>query len=115
MYSVCQIILEDGDPSAVKKAVVPEEMVSYVRQYTAQIELVFGRRGNLGKRAQRVYEEMTSPDPDLEALTVNARKLSVDYLVYVYTEERYQKLLELGWEEIAAVGNYRVYRDARTG
>ena len=70
MYSVCQIILEDGDPSAVKKAVVPEEMVSYVRQYTAQIELVFGRRGNLGKRAQRVYEEMTSPDPDLEALTV---------------------------------------------
>ncbi len=115
MYSVCQIILEDGDPSAVKKAVVPEEMVSYVRQYTAQIELVFGRRGNLGKRAQRVYDEMTSPDPDLEALTVNARKLSVDYLVYVYTEERYQKLLELGWEEIAAVGNYRVYRDARTG
>lgn len=108
---ICETILQDGDPQEVKKAVIPDWLTGFIRQYTPQIEMAFGRWGGEGKASKRIYKQMTSGDPDFEVVAENARKLLCAYLVYWVTQEQDELLQEMGYVPIGQVNGYIIYRD----
>lgn len=108
---ICEIILQDGDPLAIKKAVIPDWVTGFVRQYTPLIEMAFGRWGGEGKASKRIYKQMTSSNPDFEIVAKNARKLECTYLVYWASAEQDATIKALGYEPIGQVNGYIIYKD----
>ncbi len=94
------------------RAVMPEEMTFYVRQYDTDVYLAFGREMVMGfPAANGMYEVMTANPVDVWELIRKGR----ERLVSAYVFGRYQLLSddpeEYGLIKLGETENYKVYYD----
>lgn len=112
--SISDIILEHSEGQNVK-VVVPNEMVTFVRQYTSKVQLLYGRNIwgfiNTATVEQReVYEAMNAEELDLEMLFEKAVYLGGNYIVFNINERKLPDDMETyGYQYIGEYENYEVY------
>ena len=114
---VCQVINEDAKENHIeeRKVIVPNELLSYIRQYDGSIQMPYGRNALKNERLQnrnvkQIYQLMSNPDPDFKKLAGYAKREKCNYLVYPIQEMADKKLQELGYERIGEEDAYYVYR-----
>lgn len=112
VIEVCDIIEEadGGKRNHSPRAIVPWELVSYIRQYDANIEMLYGR---LGGHLPRLREEMYGGSPDIEKVVAHARVYSCEYIIFNVTVNYTQNPLDYDLELVGSSKTYRVFRDKR--
>ena len=114
---VCQIINEDARENDIeeKRAIVVNELLSYIRQYDGSIQMPYGRNALKGekltnKNSKKIFKLMCNPQVDWQNLVKSAEKGAYNYLVYYRDETVEQELQDLGYKRIGDGGGYFVYR-----
>lgn len=92
-------------------AVMPEDLVGYVRQYDASIRLLYGRRSKSEKPVRKIRRQMRKEQPKIKKLIRRIRQQGVNYLVFLADEQQDTKIQRNGFEKIGKVGGYSVYKD----
>ena len=92
-------------------AVMPEDLVGYVRQYDASIRLLYGRRSKSEKPVRKIRRQMRKEQPKIKKLIRRIRQQGVNYLVFLADEQQDAKIQRNGFEKIGKVGGYSVYKD----
>jgi hypothetical protein len=105
-------LVKKTDAGHKVRAVMPEEMTFYVRQYDTDVYLAFGREMVMGyPAANGMYEVMTASKVDVWELIRKGR----ERLVSTYVFSKYQLLSddpeEYGLIKIGETENYKVYYD----
>lgn len=107
-------------PDREVRAVVPVDMVQYVRQYTPYVQLAFGRdvtvdRWNLSNEMYEIYE-LGYPNGMTEAslLADACRKYDVHYVVWDADKEMFGSLIDYDFVLLYSVGKYDVFADAKS-
>lgn len=118
VIQVCDIIEEDIKEHHTKnltpRVIVPWEMVMTVRQYDANIEMLYGRWGG---PVQALRDEMYNGSPDIEKVVDYARVYSCEYIVFNVTVNYNpeQNPLSYGLELAGSTETYRIFRDTKFG
>lgn len=114
---VCQIIREDARENGIeeKKAIVVNELLSYIRQYDGSIQMPYGRDALKGqklanKNSRKIFKLMCDPQIDWQNLAKSAEKGAYNYLVYFRDEAVEKELQDLGYKRIGEGGGYFVFR-----
>lgn len=94
-------------------AVMPAEMISFVRQYTADIHMPYGRavliaRWNLG---HPLFETMQEPVIDVEKLVTQAKEYGCHYIVLMDQRVPEGSLEKYGYHLVSRVDGYNIYLD----
>lgn len=113
---VCNVISADAlqNEIQVKKVVVPKELLSYIRQYDATIEMPYGRNGikdkqYLSEDLKQIVDLMEEDEVDYFLLSGYLKQEACNYLVL--DKERASTELETyGYMQVAQTGEYMVYR-----
>jgi hypothetical protein len=98
------------------RAVVPNELLCYIRQYRCDIGLFYGRNAGgfiseIGEDEQRVYEEMSRSNPDVSVITELCRKNEVIFLCFNRaTQDIPDDLSEYGYQLYRTTGDYSIYQ-----
>ena len=111
---VCQIsnlIADTRAEGETALAVMPEDLVGYVRQYDASIRLLYGRRSKSEKPVRKIRRQMRKEQPKIKKLIRRIRQQGVNYLVFLADEQQDAKIQRNGFEKIGKVGGYSVYKD----
>ena len=113
VLGVCDAMKKNADGEEIR-AIVPDELISYVRQYDPSIHLIYGRDAGKDSRtdtmeAAIVYDVINNEEQDKEtfreALALsgcNYLVLSEEHTMDWYAEEEYEK--------IAKIDEYCIYR-----
>ena len=110
---ICDLIAPEGVQGQVM-AVVPEELVYFVRQYNAAIRMPYGREMVEGQwdYYNEVHAAMEETEIiDLEELMEATRKEYCQYIVINRTRQVKGDPEELGLQFLADIDGYRVYLD----
>lgn len=97
------------------KAVVPNELLCYVRQYRCDFGLLYGRNAggfisDIGEDEQKVYEQMSSDTPDVGVITELAKKHDVAFICFNIKEQKIpQDISNYGYYFYRSAGDYNVY------
>lgn len=98
------IILYSGDwyPTVI----VPNELYCYIRQYTSNVRLLYGRdaegyMGGVADEIEAVYKEMSKQQPDCEYIGEMALKYDVNVVIF---NTKFHQLPDL--EEMKSYGLY---------
>lgn len=120
-YKLPQAAIEVADVIAAAgvdwkaKAVVPNELLCYIRQYRCDIGLFYGRNAGgfiseIGEDEQKVYEQMCSPNPDVSVITELGKKNEVTFLCFnTSTQEIPEDLSGYGYQLYRVAGDYSIY------
>lgn len=115
VIDVCDVILEDADGERVK-AIVPNEMLIPLRQYTSQIGLFYGRNvtgfiSDANYYQMLAFEIMSSSEPDVYNLTLMARGSEIDYIVFNNNFHLLPEDMEqYGYEFFNSMDGYDIYK-----
>lgn len=113
VLGVCDAMKENADGEEVR-AIVPDELISYVRQYDPSIHLIYGRDAGKDSRtdtmeAAIVYDVINNEEQDKETFREALALSGCNYLVLSeehpmdwYAEEEYEK--------IAKIDEYCIFR-----
>lgn len=112
VIDICDEIKPETDDYWVC-AVMPQELLSYVRQYTSMIHMPYGRavlitRWNLG---HPLYDTMEADVIDAKTLAEQAREYGCHYIVLNETRGMEGSLEKQDFEVIAEIDGYRIYLD----
>lgn len=114
---ICQIIREDAGEDSTPRIAVPAKLSSYIRQYDAGIELLYGRRGvkrPYGKQVKyRLRKYFNGKYINYRKLTTFLRKGGAQYVVLGTREKTEKKMNKWDFEPIGTAGEYVIYKDAR--
>lgn len=107
---VCEIITQEGKA----RAIIPETIVSYIRQYDPQIDMLYGR--NLGKDIKRgkTYKlllQLNAVDPDIAYIAECARERKCEYVVFANTSNGIEEMINYGYKNCGSTKNYTVFKD----
>lgn len=98
-------------------AIVPNEFLCYIRQYTCSIGLLYGRNfggfiTEIGEAELQVYQEMSKEEPDVEFITDIAKEKNCRYIVFNESFHQFpEDLTEYGYERFEVVDEiYAIYR-----
>lgn len=95
------------------KAVVPNELVSYIRQYDAGIAMPYGRNAlkgqKMGKRDTYIYESMTSLMYDWKEFAKKLKEEKCNYFVCNMNVENSWEIEAYGFQEIMQTEAYKIY------
>lgn len=118
VIDVCDTILQDAEQEKTK-IIVPNEMLTSVRQYTSNIGLYYGRNVNgfitdAGVYEKWAYENMSANKPDMENLTLIAKGNDVKYIVFNSAfHELPEDMEQYGYTFFASVDGYDIYKMCR--
>ena len=110
---ICDMIKPEGDEERVW-ALVPAEQVHFIRQYTTEIQLPFGREnlvvtwGGVHHPLYSLLQEEVIPVDELSKLSI---EYFCNYIVLLKTMEVEGDMEEYGIELIGETENYLVYRN----
>ena len=116
IVDVCEIIKPEEGKERVW-AVVPLDMIHYVRQYTTRIQLAYGRDSIVQswvKADNELYDLYAEPVMDLDRLSEVATEYYCNYVII--DKERIlegRKPEDLGLTRIAQTEHYEVYRNEK--
>lgn len=103
---------KEGEPRV--RAVFPDEMVHFVRQYNTNILMPYGREMVVTQwdYYNQVYEVMVKPEIiDAEALVEATRETKCSYIILNEQRAIDRDLTELGLELVDTVDGYLIYAD----
>lgn len=114
VITVCDTITNDTAGEETMAA-VPSELVQFVRQYDARIDLAYGREMLMPQyskyTANAVYEAMEREESiDAEVLASACRQYSCTYIVINASRTMKGDLEDYGYSELSDLGSYVVYR-----
>jgi hypothetical protein len=106
---VCDIIAKEGKA----RAIFPETIVSYIRQYDPQIEMLYGR--NLGKdiKKGKTYDlllQLNSQEPDIAYIAESAKERECKYVVFENFSLGIEEMTAYGFENCGSTKNYTVFK-----
>ncbi len=117
VVDICDIIEEDAAANGIdqKKLIVGNNLVSFIRQYDAQILMPYGMETIRGGRTEnendaQIFRIMSSDVKDWEVLAWYAAMENCNYLAYPLEGETADELLSYGYSIVGDNGVYRVYR-----
>ncbi|MFA9376827.1 MAG: DUF6056 family protein [Lachnotalea sp.] len=107
---ICKMVEQEG----TIKIVVPETIVSYIRQYNPNIRLMYGR--NMGKDVTKGdrYEflmQLNSTDPDIEFIAEFARDKKCDYVVFENISNGIEGMENYGYELFGNTEHYTIFKN----
>ncbi len=115
VIDICDEILPaEGEPRV--RAVFPSELVHFVRQYSTDILMPFGREMVVTQwdYYNEVYEAMEKPEVvDADVLLEATRKAGVQYIILSKDRKVDKNLTTLGLKLMATVDNYYIYEDPK--
>ena len=98
------------------KAIVPNELLCYIRQYRCDIGLFYGRNvggfiSGIGEDEAAVYQQMCQEEPDVSVITELAKKHEVVFLCFNVAEQKIpEDLTGYGYHFYQELGDYRIYK-----
>lgn len=98
-------------------ALVPADLIYYIRQYSTNIELPYGREMLIARwdYHHAMYEAMEKAEIiDTEEFVRLAREYPCHYVVLERDRQIEEPLTEYGYELYAEVGEYLIYQDRET-
>lgn len=110
---VCELLEADRQEGVLIRAAVPDEMLTEVRQYDADIRLPYGRWPHEYPECQELMDAMRTQPVQPETLAAALRRFECNYLVYASADGLMEALEKEDFAFIGAVGNYQVYKDVR--
>lgn len=110
VIEICDMVVKEGDEV---KMVVPETIVSYIRQYNPDIKMLYGR--NLGKDVQRgkkfkVLTQLNSVEPNTKYIAKYAKKQGCNFIVFQNSSMGIEKIEEYGYELYGNTMNYTIFK-----
>lgn len=112
---VCNMISADALENQVgqKKAVVPAELLSYIRQYDATIQMPYGRNAikeeYLPDNCQKIYDLMQEEKKDYFSLSGLLKEEVCNYLVLDKSDAS-SKMDKYGYYQVAQTDKYVIFR-----
>lgn len=97
------------------KAVVPNELLCYIRQYRCDVGLFYGRNAggfisDIGEDERKVYEQMSSDTPDMSVITEIGKKNEVVFLCFNVKEQVIpEDMSRYPYHFYNTVGDYNIY------
>lgn len=116
VITICDLI-EPEDPDMRVSAVMPPELIHFVRQYSARINMPYGREMLVRQwdYYNAVYEAMEGSEIiDMEKLLAAIREEYCQYVVMAPGRQSDQDPASCGLELVGEVDGYRVYQDPVT-
>ncbi len=113
VIEVCNMIMPEDGKERVR-AVFPAEMLHFVRQYTTEIMIPYGRDMLVPDRTNGdhpLYALMEAPEISAEQLAAMATEYSCNYVVLRNDKPVNGVLTDYGFEKIGEVGVYLVYQN----
>lgn len=114
VVSTAAAILENGGKA---KAVVPDELCCYTRQYSTKIDLLYGRdiygytSPIWDEKIHKIHEEMNKEDPDMDYLTKAVREYECNYIILSQEKVQTDSPESFGFTCAGKVGGYMIYKD----
>lgn len=110
VIEICDLLVDEGEET---KIVVPETIVSYIRQYNPKINMLYGR--NLGKDVQRgkkfkILTQLNSAEPDTKYIAKYAKKQECNYIVFKNSSTGIEKIEEYGYKLYHTTSNYSIFK-----
>jgi len=118
IYHVPQSVVEICDAIEVEgrevMAVFPEELVSYVRQYSPVICMPYGREVTVDRwvYTSELYDVMEAEEIDAEELSKLARKHTCAYIILSQDKVINGKLEEYDFVTFGVIKGYVIYKDS---
>lgn len=114
VFGICDTILKDAQNTSVK-AVMPNDLVCYVRQYTSEIHLSYGRDGEKDKHFDTpedliLFDIMNNSYQDPRTLAEGVRLAGCNYMVLYASDSRNDFMADYQITELTRVNHYVVYR-----
>ncbi len=108
VVEICEMVA----PVGTTKIIVPETIVSYIRQYNPKINMLYGR--NLGKDLKRgknykLLLQLNSLDPDIEFIAEFAKEKEYVYVVFENTSNGIENMTNYGYEIVGETQHYSVF------
>ena len=116
VIEICDLI-EPENPNARVSAVMPPELIHFVRQYSARINMPYGREMIVQQwdYYNAVYEAMEGSEiVDMEKLLKAVREEYCQYIVMAPGRRSNQDPLLCGLDLVGEVDGYRIYQDPVT-
>lgn len=119
-YHLPQLVIDTADILDVDgqwvKAVVPSEMVQFIRQYNSKIMMPYGRdmlveQWDVQGGNREMYEAMEADIIHAQYLVLLCQQEKVDYIVVRQTSQIGGDFEEWGFLKIASVTGYDIYMD----
>lgn len=114
LYHIPQEVVEICDCIEVEgrevMAVFPQEMLAFVRQYSATVCMPYGREVLMGLQ-DGFYEAMEANELDAEVISSYAKEHYCHYVVIRADKQVVGDFADYAYVEFARVGNYIVYYD----
>lgn len=91
--------------------IVPDELISSIRQYDATIKMPYGRAVLKGERNHIIHDVLTQENFSAQLLAHWAKQYQCNYLVYPVSEDNTVEtsLTEAGYETVGQVEQYQIY------
>lgn len=108
---LCDIILQQAKEDDTIKAIFPPQYVVWVRQYSAKVHMMYGRKqiSKAGKKAISYYQYGVSKEA-YEGIWELAAKYDYNYIIFLRDQNPDQFFLEKGYICIGVAGDYGVYK-----
>lgn len=117
VVDICNMIEADAAENGItqKKLITGNNLVSFIRQYDAQILMPYGMETIRGGRtenenAAEIFRIMSGEEKDWEALAWYAAMEDCNYLAYPLEGETAEQLVSYGYSVVGDNGVYGVYR-----
>ncbi len=106
--AVCEEIIVEGREV---KAVFPEEMLPYVRQYTANIVMAYGRDVVVEswEIENELYDAMSADTLDSAQIATLSQQQGCHYIIINTTKPMNGSLTDFGYDHVASVDVYEIY------
>ncbi len=111
---VADVISADAKEREIEtpKAVVPEHLATYIREYDAGISLAYGRDMAKGDvKRSRLYKVINSEKPKAKWVAALAREEGCDYLVLPEGQVSNRRLIWHSYIPVAQTAGYVIYYD----
>lgn len=110
VVEICDLIEMEGREVM---AVFPQELISYVRQYSPLVCMPYGREALVERWRQGndFYAAMEAEVPSAEVIAAFAKQSKCHYVIVRADRQMTGELEDYEYEEFAQVGNYIIYYD----
>ena len=111
---ICEFLIQSreqfGDDEI--RVIVPDELISSIRQYNATIKMPYGRDVLKGDRTHPIRDVLAQSPLQCELLAYTAAQYGCNYFVYPISEDGVveKELEEAGFEYLSQMRGYTVFR-----
>ena len=105
---ICDAIIVEGREV---RAAFPSEMLPYVRQYTANVCMPYGREMLVErwKNDNALYDAMNEKEPDCKKIALLAEEQSCHYIILHETNHERKDFEKTGYHYVETVAGYCIY------